>query len=78
MDFNVWAFCSCEEKLEVSVLLLAYYFLSFLFYASDMNINVEHRKLWCQFFRIDLLNEEEEEKNPTFHCLQVRVTDFTR
>lgn len=30
-----------------------------------MNINVEHRKLWCQFFRIDLLNEEEEEeKNP--------------
>lgn len=57
MDFNVWAFCSCKEKLEVSVLLLAYffsekanlhfmsYFLSFLFYASDMNINVEHRKL---------------------------------
>lgn len=71
MQRKAWSVCLTISIFfsEKANLHFMSYFLSFLFYASDMNINVEHRKLWCQFFRIDLLNEEEEEEKKPYISL---------
>lgn len=76
---SVWlAICISSQKRLICISCLifsVFFFVFFSSFASHMNINVEHGKLWCQWFRIDLLNE----KNIyiKFHCLYVGVAGIT-